>query len=59
MNHSVIYGLLFGLLFGIYFKKQKQIYKGPSSNKMKKYIYKYKNKCYKFDTIITICSPKM
>ncbi len=59
MDHSIIYGLLIGLIIGIFYKKIKIKYKGPSSNKMKKYIYQYKNKCYKFNTEITICTPKI
>jgi|SaaInlV_165m_DNA_1040744.scaffolds.fasta_scaffold263394_1 hypothetical protein len=59
MNHSIIYGLLIGILLGILFKKLNIKYKGASSNKMKKYIYQYKKKCYKFNTEITICTPKI
>jgi hypothetical protein len=59
MNHSIIYGLLIGILLGILFKKLNIKYKGASSNKMKKFVYKYNNKCYKFDTEITICTSKI
>lgn len=59
MNHSIIYGLLFGIIICILYKKFKIKYKGPSSNQMKKYIYQYEDKCYKFDTDITICTPQI
>jgi hypothetical protein len=59
MNHSITYGLLFGLIIGILYKKFNKKYKGPSSNLMKKYIYQYEDKCYKFDTDITICTPQI
>lgn len=59
MIYNIFFGFLLGFLIEIKFRFFNRKYKGPSSNQMKKYIYKYKNKCYKFDTDITICSSKI
>ena len=59
MNNSIFFGFLIGFLLEIIYKFFNRKYKGPSSNQMKKYIYKYENKCYEFDTEITICTSKI
>ena len=47
--------LILGFLLGIYFfKKINIIYHGPNSNFIRKKIYKFENKYYKFTPVMCI-----
>ena len=54
---DIVLSMIIGFAIGSLWIMKKNKVKGPSSNHMKKYIFRYKDKCYKFDTNIIIC-PK-
>jgi len=56
-----ILGFIFGLLLGIIIillLLRKNKYKGPDSNEVKKKVFKYNDKYYKFTTEICFCPIK-
>ena len=51
----IIFGFILGyLIIKLYYLKL-QDYHGPNSNNIKKFIYKFNSKYYKFSTIICPC----
>ncbi len=51
-----IFGLLLGIILLLLLRKNK--YKGPDSNEVKKKVFKYNDKYYKFTTEICFCPIK-
>jgi hypothetical protein len=51
-----IFGLLLGIIILLFLRKNK--YKGPDSNEVKKKVFKYNDKYYKFTTEICFCPIK-
>lgn len=51
-----VFGLLLGIIILLFLRKNK--YKGPDSNEVKKKVFKYNDKYYKFTTEICFCPIK-
>ena len=51
-----IFGLLLGIIILLFLRKNK--YKGPDSNIVKKKVFQYNDKYYKFTTEICFCPIK-